>query len=117
MAPHYKHASLVRLQSAQAQIDWVTVARKFRRCFPALAQRPLAESRVCQYENTDNGNLLIDRHPAWDNTWIVGGGSGHGFKHGPAVGHYVTDLVLGTGKAEPRFAINSHRIHGSELST
>jgi sarcosine oxidase len=78
--------------------------------FPDLARRPLGESRVCQYENTANGDLLIDRHPAWSNTWIVGGGSGHGFKHGPAVGRYVTNLVLGTGKAEPRFALASHQI-------
>ena len=75
------------------------------RRFPDLARRPLAESRVCQYENSDNGDLLIDRHPDWGNAWLVGGGSGHGFKHGPAVGRYVTDLVLGAGKAEPRFAL------------
>jgi sarcosine oxidase len=81
------------------------------RRFPDLARRPLAESRVCQYENSDNGDLLIDRHPAWSNVWIVGGGSGHGFKHGPAVGRYVTDLVLGAGKAEPRFALASHKVH------
>jgi len=82
------------------------------RRFPDLARRPLAESRVCQYENSDNGDLLIDRHPAWGNTWLVGGGSGHGFKHGPAVGRYVADLVLGAGKAEPRFALASHQVHG-----
>lgn len=79
--------------------------------FPDLAKRPLAESRVCQYENSHNGDLLIDRHPAWANVWLVGGGSGHGFKHGPAVGRYVTDLVLGTGTAERRFELASHRIH------
>ncbi len=82
------------------------------RRFPDLARRPLAESRVCQYENSHDGNLLIDRHPAWTNAWIVGGGSGHGFKHGPAVGRYVTNLALGTGKAEPRFALAAHKIHG-----
>jgi len=78
------------------------------RRFPALEPRPLAESRVCQYENSDNGEFLIDRHPAWENVWIVGAGSGHGFKHGPAVGRYVTDLVLGEGQAEPRFALAAH---------
>jgi len=83
------------------------------RRFPDLARRPLAESRVCPYENTDDGNLLIDRHPAWANTWIVGGGSGHGFKHGPAVGRYVAGLVLGEGRAESRFALSSHRVHGA----
>ncbi|MGI8836688.1 MAG: FAD-dependent oxidoreductase, partial [Pyrinomonadaceae bacterium] len=51
---------------------------------PALANAPVIESRVCQYENTSNGDFLIDRHPAFKNAWLVGGGSGHGFKHGPA---------------------------------
>lgn len=82
------------------------------RRFPALATRPLAEARVCQYENSDNGHLLIDRHPAWSNCWIVGGGSGHGFKHGPALGRYVADLVLETGAAEPAFALAAHKKHG-----
>src|SRR3546814_20615142 len=66
--------------------------------FPALARRPLAASEVCQYENSDNGHMLIDRHPAWSNCWIVGGGTGHGFKHGPALGRYVAAQILGTGK-------------------
>lgn len=82
------------------------------RRFPALAGRPLSESRVCQYENSDNGDLLIDRHPAWSNVWIIGGGSGHGFKHGPAVGRYVAGLVSGAGKAEPRFALTAHHKQG-----
>lgn len=82
------------------------------RRFPDLAKRPLADSRVCQYENSDNGHLLIDRHPAWSNAWVVGGGSGHGFKHGPAVGRYVAGLALGADKAESRFALAAHRIHG-----
>jgi monomeric sarcosine oxidase len=82
------------------------------RRFPDLARRPLAESRVCQYENSDNGHLLIDRHPAWANVWIVGGGSGHGFKHGPAVGRYAADLALGTGTAVADLTLAAHKVHG-----
>jgi sarcosine oxidase len=52
------------------------------------------ESRVCQYENTRDHNFIIDRHPGNANLWIVGGGSGHGFKHGPALGEMVARLVL-----------------------
>jgi glycine/D-amino acid oxidase-like deaminating enzyme len=55
------------------------------RRLPSLKDAPLLESRVCQYENTSNGDFLIDRHPDFENVWLVGGGSGHGFKHGPAV--------------------------------
>jgi glycine/D-amino acid oxidase-like deaminating enzyme len=75
--------------------------------FPALAGAPLVESRVCQYENTSTGDFLIDRHPDFKNVWLVGGGSGHGFKHGPAVGEYVCSLIDGTASAEPRFSLAS----------
>jgi len=73
--------------------------------FPALASAPLVETRVCQYENTSNGDFLIDRHPDAENVWIVGGGSGHGFKHGPAVGEYVAELLTAGGTPEPRFGL------------
>ncbi|HYJ53588.1 MAG TPA: FAD-dependent oxidoreductase [Allosphingosinicella sp.] len=76
------------------------------RRFPRLADRPLSESRVCQYENSSNGDFLIDRHPEWQNVFLVGGGSGHGFKHGPAVGRYAAELALGRLTApEPRFSL------------
>ncbi len=72
---------------------------------PMLADAPITETRVCQYENTSNGDFLIDRHPDRKNVWLVGGGSGHGFKHGPAVGEYVAALISGHGRAEPRFSL------------
>lgn len=72
---------------------------------PSLTDAPIVETRVCQYENTSNGDLMIDRHPQVENVWLVGGGSGHGFKHGPAVGEYVTERVLHNGPAEPRFSL------------
>ncbi|HYI47040.1 MAG TPA: FAD-dependent oxidoreductase [Allosphingosinicella sp.] len=76
------------------------------RRFPLLADRPLSEARVCQYENSSNGDFLIDRHPALENVVLVGGGSGHGFKHGPAVGRYAADLLLGRlASPEPRFSL------------
>lgn len=76
------------------------------RRFPALAGRPLNESRVCQYENSANGDLLIDFHPDRPNVLLVGAGSGHGFKHGPAVGLYAARLLAGTLPAlEPRFSL------------
>lgn len=75
--------------------------------FPALAGAPIIDSRVCQYENTSNGDFLIDRHPAFENVWIAGGGSGHGFKHGPAVAEYTVARVTGASQPaiEPRFAL------------
>jgi glycine/D-amino acid oxidase-like deaminating enzyme len=67
----------------------------------------LSEFRVCQYENTSNGDFLIDRHPDLENVWLVGGGSGHGFKHGPAVGEYVSARILDAAEGEPRFSLES----------
>jgi sarcosine oxidase len=76
------------------------------RRFPGLRGAPLNEARLCQYENSANGDLLIDVHPRRPNVFLVGAGSGHGFKHGPAVGRYAAQLVTGTLAApEPRFAL------------
>jgi glycine/D-amino acid oxidase-like deaminating enzyme len=77
------------------------------RRFPSMAAAPLVEGRVCQYENTSSGDFLIDRHPDHENVWLVGGGSGHGFKHGPAVGEYVTQLITGHGTPIPAFALSA----------
>lgn len=74
----------------------VDAARELlRRRFPAVADQPVAEGRVCQYETTRDNHFIIDRHPEWSNVWVVGGGSGHGFKHGPSIGEYVAALVDG----------------------
>ena len=82
------------------------------RRLPALVDAPVTETRVCQYENTSNGDFLIDRHPELENVWLVGGGSGHGFKHGPAVGEYVAAMISGTGTAEPRFSLaTKEKVH------
>ncbi len=72
---------------------------------PLLTGAPVTETRVCQYENTSNGDFLIDRHPEFENIWLVGGGSGHGFKHGPAVGEYVSQIIYGNITPEPRFSL------------
>lgn len=77
------------------------------RRFPALRDSPIVETRVCQYENTSSGDFLIDRHPEIENVWFVGGGSGHGFKHGPAVGEYITGQLLDEAASEPRFSFAS----------
>ena len=74
---------------------------------PSLAEAPVVETRVCQYENTWNGDFLIDRHPGFDNVWLAGGGSGHGFKHGPALGEYLSARVLIGAPQEARFSLAS----------
>ena len=77
------------------------------RRFPALRGAQLIGAEVCQYENSSNGDFLIDFHPRLANVLLVGGGSGHGFKHGPEVGRYAAARLFGLGKAEPRFSLTT----------
>jgi glycine/D-amino acid oxidase-like deaminating enzyme len=84
--------------------------------FPELAERPIADGRVCQYEATPDAHFIADTHPGWENVWIVGGGSGHGFKHGPSMGEHVSGLVMtGTSELSPpddRFRLGARRPGG-----
>jgi glycine/D-amino acid oxidase-like deaminating enzyme len=89
--PQFDPTSGHRLVSEQS----LAAARRYLAYrFPGMKDAPLLETRVCQYENTMDENFIVDRHPGHRNAWIVGGGSGHGFKHGPALGEMVADLVL-----------------------
>jgi sarcosine oxidase len=86
----------------------ITQLREYlRQRIPQLEHAPVVETRVCQYENTWNGDFLIDRHPQFINVWIAGGGSGHGFKHGPALGQYLSERILHGAPGEPRFSLTA----------
>ncbi len=87
-----------------------TARQYVARRFPALRDAPVLETRVCQYENTCNGDFLVDKHPELENVWLVGGGSGHGFKHGPSVGEYVAARVTEGGATEPRFSLATKQV-------
>lgn len=106
----------------------VRLARAYlRRRFPRLADVPVVETRVCQYESTPDGHFLIAPHPEWENVWLVGGGSGHGFKHGPRIGEYLLARIDGAvegaqdGEDEARFrlgprsAASAARTGGDEM--
>jgi glycine/D-amino acid oxidase-like deaminating enzyme len=81
-----------RLQAARAY-----AARRS----PALASAPLLGARVCQYDLSADTHFVVDRHPERPSWWLVGGGSGHGFKHGPALAEYVSDCIEGAREPEP----------------
>ena len=84
----------------------IAAARRFLgQRFPALAGAPLLGSEVCQYEASPDSHFIIDRHPRAANVWIAGGGSGHGFKMGPAIGERMADHVLGGLMPDPQFAL------------
>jgi sarcosine oxidase len=108
--------SMDRVVSREA----IESAREFlRRRFPLLATQPVVESRVCQYEFSPDGDFLVDRHPAAANVWLVGGGSGHGFKMGPALGELVARVVLDDAATDAaftyaRFAEGRARVRGAD---
>jgi glycine/D-amino acid oxidase-like deaminating enzyme len=95
------------------------VREYFVRRFPALADSAVLQTEVCQYENTANGDYLIDRHPESDNVWLLGGGSGHGYKHGPVVGEYVADALTKGTSIDPIFSLaaKAHYASGTRTST
>jgi sarcosine oxidase len=77
-------------------------ARQFlRERFPEIAKEPLISAEVCQYENSPDGHLIIDRLPHASNVWIAGGGSGHGFKLSPAIGEMTAHAIV-DGKEIPK---------------
>jgi len=99
--PEVDPTTLQRVPSAEGQAQ----ARDFvARRFPALANAPLVEARVCQYEASTDGNYLVDRHPRLENVWLLGGGSGHGFKMGPALGEHAAGVIQGRVPVNPLFA-------------
>ncbi len=94
-------------QGRQVTAEGISRARRYLKSrFPDLSDAPLIHTRVCQYENSSNGDFLIDRLPGHDRVWLVGAGSGHGFKHGPAVGKRAAAHILNPLTAiEPRFSL------------
>ncbi len=86
------------------------------RRFPTLAGAPLIGARVCQYDLSPDTHFIVDRHPERSSWWLVGGGSGHGFKHGPALGAYIADCIEGTRQPEPFLGLGP-RTEGAGLRT
>ena len=84
-------------QPENAQLARAYAARRF----PALADAPLIGARVCQYTLTGDTHFVVAPHPENAGWWLVGGGSGHGFKHGPALAEYVADCIEGLREPEP----------------
>ena len=78
---------------------------------PSLAGAPIVGSRVCQYDLTTDTHFLVARHPEHASWWLVGGGSGHGFKHGPALGEYVADCIEGRREPEPFHGLGARAGH------
>ena len=91
-----------RLPAASGELE----ARRYLSArFPALADAPLAGTRTCPYALTADTHFIIARHPDHEHVWLLGGGSGHGFKHGPALAEYMLDLLEGSEQPDGRFGL------------
>jgi sarcosine oxidase len=90
----------------EATSEAIAIARDYlAHRFPALAGAPVASAPGCHYGLTPDGQFLFARHPEHANAWLLGGGSGHGYKHGPALAEHVAAVLNGRAEPEPRFAL------------
>jgi glycine/D-amino acid oxidase-like deaminating enzyme len=90
----------------EATAEGIAIAREYlAHRFPSLADAPVASAPGCHYGLTPDGQFVFARHPEHKNIWLLGGGSGHGYKHGPALAEHVAAVLAGTAEPEPRFAL------------
>jgi glycine/D-amino acid oxidase-like deaminating enzyme len=73
--------------------------------FPALAPAPLEGSTTCRYELSADSHFIAAPHPEHPSVWLVGGGSGHGFKHGPAMAERLAAAWDGDEPLPKHFAL------------
>jgi glycine/D-amino acid oxidase-like deaminating enzyme len=72
--------------------------------FPALEGAPLKGSKSCRYELSADGHFVVGEHPEHPGVWLVGGGSGHGFKHGPALAERIAEAWADERPLPPEWA-------------
>ena len=84
--------------------------------FPALADAPLIGTRTCQYAVSADSGFIAAPHPEDESAWLVGGDSGHAFKHAPALAERLLAWVSGEEAPDPRFGLGQ-REPGRSLRT
>ena len=81
--------------------------------FPALRDAPVKSRRACPYELTADTHFVAAPHPEHPHVWLLGGGSGHGFKHGPALAERMATWLVGDEPPDPRFALGPRNVDRS----
>jgi sarcosine oxidase len=88
----------------------VTRAREYARLrFPGLADSPVLSVKACQYELTADTRFIAAPHPGHEAVWIVGGGSGHGFKHAPALAETLAAMLAGDLPPDPLLGLHERQ--------
>jgi sarcosine oxidase len=65
------------------------------------------KATACLYTVTPDFGFVVDAHPDHDDVVLASPCSGHGFKHSPAIGEMLADMVLGR---TPRFDLSPFRL-------
>ena len=101
LAPTFDHVLVdPDTQEHTLTAEEIRLGREFlAKWFPDLARQPLVDARICQREDSVDEHFIVDQHPELANVWMVGGGSGHGYKHGIMLGDYVANRVTGRDKS------------------
>ena len=102
--------AIIDLDNDERIVDQATFTRTrqyLKARLPGLAGERAVDQKACQIAMTPDTHFIIDFHPWHENILIVGGCSGHLFKHGPALGEFVAGVGLGKYGTADRFKINS----------
>jgi sarcosine oxidase len=90
----------------EATQEAIQLAREYlAHRFPALAGAQVGTAPGCHYSLTPDGEFIFAPHPEHERVWLLGGGSGHGFKHGPALAEHAAAVLAGRAEPEPRFTL------------
>jgi sarcosine oxidase len=68
-------------------------ATHIRGRLPGISDRCL-RAETCLYTVTPDSRFVIDRHPDSERIIVASPCSGHGFKHSPAIGEALAEVVL-----------------------
>lgn len=98
--------------SPSARSSEAYVREYLARRFPGLGDAPIHHTRPCPYELTADTHFVAAPHPEHPDIWLMGGGSGHGFKHAPALAERMAAWLRGE-PSDPRFALGSRDIDRS----
>lgn len=84
--------------------------------FPVLAEAKVLKHHTCVYENSSDGDFIIDQMPGNSNAIMLAGSSGHGFKMGPAMGQLISEHILSAKPIPSEFSLDRFSSSNSRKS-
>ena len=77
--------------------------------FPELKGAKVLKHHTCVYENSPDGDFIIDHVPGLEGAIMMAGSSGHGFKMGPALGELIAEHILKSRAIPKEFSLGRFR--------